>query len=73
MLDAIDTYISDRNAGKVVKTPTSVGQCRYNAAAPAACVDAMRAAADMVDATAESFNNAVLVYRDAAAACRLRL
>jgi hypothetical protein len=74
VLDAIDRYISDRNAGKVGTTPGSFGQCRYNAAAPAPCVDAMRTATDVVDSTsAESFNNAVLLYRDAAAACRQRL
>src|SRR5687767_6859601 len=74
VLDAIDRYISDRNAGKVVTTPGSFGQCRYNAAAPAPCVDAMRTATDVVDTTtAESFNNAVLLYRDAAAACREKL
>ena len=73
-LDAIDKYVSDRTAGKVVTTPGSFGQCRYNAAAPAPCVDAMRAASDMVDTTtAESFNNSVKLYRDAAAACRQRL
>ena len=74
VLHAVDRYISDRNAGKVVTTPGSFGQCRYNAAAPAPCVDAMRTATDVVDTTtAESFNNAVLVYRDAAAACRQKL
>jgi hypothetical protein len=73
-LDAIDRYVSDRTAGKVVAKPGSFGQCRYNVAAPAPCVDAMRAASDMVDTTtAESFNNAVLLYRDAAAVCRQRL
>jgi hypothetical protein len=74
VLDAIDRYVSDRTAGKVVTKPGSFGQCRYNVAAPAPCVDAMRAASDMVDTTTvESFNNAVLLYRDAAAACRQKL
>jgi hypothetical protein len=74
VLDVIDRYISDRSAGKVVTTPGSFGQCRYNAAAPAPCVDAMRTATDVVDTTtAESFNSAVLLYRDAAAACRQKL
>jgi hypothetical protein len=50
-LDAIDRYISDRTAGKVITRPGSYGQCRYNAAAPAPCVDAMRAASDMEDTT----------------------
>jgi hypothetical protein len=73
-LDAIDRYIIDRTAGKVDTTPGSFGQCRYNAAAPAPCVDAMRAASDVVDTTtAEAFTKSVALYRDAAAACRQRL
>ena len=73
-LDAIDTYISDRNAGKVVTAPGSFGQCRYDAATPAPCADAMRVAAEMVDTTtAEAFNSSVALYRDAAAACRQKL
>jgi hypothetical protein len=70
-LGAVDVYIGDRNAGKVGTPPGSFGQCRYNAATPAPCVDAMRAAADVVDATTpESFTSSVQIYRGAAAACR---
>jgi hypothetical protein len=73
-LDAVDVYIGNRNAGKGATPPGSFGQCRYNAAAPAPCVDAMRAAAEVVDATTpESFTSSVQIYRGAADACRQML
>jgi hypothetical protein len=73
-LDAADRYIIDRTSGKVITTPISFGQCRYSASAPASCVDAMRAASDMVDTTTvESFNSQALRYRDAASVCRQEL
>ena len=73
-LDAVDAYIVDRTTEKTVATPDSFGQCRYNAAAPAPCVDAMRTASDVVDTTtAETFDNTVIRYRSAAAACRQML
>ena len=73
-LDAVDQYIVDRTAGKVIAKPDSFGQCRYNAATPTSCVDAIRVAADLVDTTTtETFNSAVVPYRAAAAACRQQL